>query len=50
MKCPRPWDGDHLTISAGFIATEADDLVVAGNTYRDNIPFIGIDLHDRSNA
>ncbi|MNM71326.1 Poly(beta-D-mannuronate) C5 epimerase precursor [compost metagenome] len=51
MKRPRPkgWVLDSTFIDAwyGFYCYEADDLVVKGNTYRDNIVY-GIDPHDRS--
>ncbi|MCY1272762.1 Mannuronan C5-epimerase [compost metagenome] len=51
MKRPRPkgWVIGSTFIDAwyGFYCYEADDLVVKGNTYRDNIVY-GIDPHDRS--
>lgn len=51
MKRPRPkgWVIDSTIVDSwyGFYCYEADDLVVKGNTYRDNIVY-GIDPHDRS--
>lgn len=51
MKRPRPkgWVIGSTFIDAwyGFYCYEADDLVVRGNTYKDNIVY-GIDPHDRS--
>lgn len=51
MKRPRPqgWVIGSTFEDAwyGFYCYEADDLVVRGNTYKDNIVY-GIDPHDRS--
>nr|P70805.1 RecName: Full=Mannuronan C5-epimerase AlgG; AltName: Full=Poly(beta-D-mannuronate) C5 epimerase; Flags: Precursor [Azotobacter vinelandii]CAA61231.1 epimerase [Azotobacter vinelandii] len=51
LKRPRPtgWliDSVFEDIYYGFYCYEADDVVLKGNTYRDNIIY-GIDPHDRS--
>ncbi|MDF3934583.1 mannuronan 5-epimerase AlgG [Pseudomonas citronellolis] len=51
MKRPRPkgWVIGSTFVDNwyGFYCYEADDLVVRGNTYRDNVIY-GIDPHDRS--
>lgn len=51
MKRPRPkgWVLGSTFVDNwyGFYCYEADDLVVRGNTYRDNVIY-GIDPHDRS--
>ncbi|WP_371230524.1 mannuronan 5-epimerase AlgG [Pseudomonas sp. QE6] len=51
MKRPRPkgWVIGSTFVDAwyGFYCYEADDLVVRGNTYKDNVIY-GIDPHDRS--
>lgn len=51
LKRPRPtgWliDSTFDDIYYGFYCYEADDVVLKGNTYRDNIVY-GIDPHDRS--
>ncbi|WP_349617433.1 mannuronan 5-epimerase AlgG [Azotobacter salinestris] len=51
LKRPRPtgWliDSVFEDIYYGFYCYEADDVVLKGNTYRDNIVY-GIDPHDRS--
>ncbi|MFC2970706.1 mannuronan 5-epimerase AlgG [Azotobacter bryophylli] len=51
LKRPRPsgWllESTFDDVYYGFYCYEADDVVVKGNTYRDNIIY-GIDPHDRS--
>lgn len=46
---PKAWliDSEFVDNWYGFYCYEADDLVIARNTYRDNIVY-GIDPHDRS--
>ncbi|MGE3296597.1 MAG: mannuronan 5-epimerase AlgG [Porticoccaceae bacterium] len=46
---PTGWiiNSDFSDLWYGFYCYEADDLVLRGNTYRDNIVY-GIDPHDRS--
>lgn len=51
MKRPRPtgWilDSEFHDLWYGFYCYEADDVVIVGNNYHDNIKY-GIDPHDRS--
>ncbi|MDP3856990.1 MAG: mannuronan 5-epimerase AlgG [Stagnimonas sp.] len=51
MAQPRPtgWllNSEFVDLWYGFYCYEADDVVLLGNTYRDNIVY-GIDPHDRS--
>ncbi|AYC31873.1 right-handed parallel beta-helix repeat-containing protein [Pseudomonas cavernae] len=46
---PRGWliDSEFVDLWYGFYCYEAQDIVVKGNTYRDNLIY-GIDPHDRS--
>ncbi|MDO8697640.1 MAG: mannuronan 5-epimerase AlgG [Pseudomonas sp.] len=48
-KPPSAWliDSEFVDMWYGFYCYEAEDLVVKGNTYRDNLIY-GIDPHDRS--
>ncbi|MDP3846839.1 MAG: mannuronan 5-epimerase AlgG [Pseudomonas sp.] len=48
-KPPSAWliDSEFVDMWYGFYCYEAEDVVVKGNTYRDNLVY-GIDPHDRS--
>ena len=48
-KPPSAWliDSEFVDMWYGFYCYEAEDVVVKGNTYRDNLIY-GIDPHDRS--
>lgn len=48
-SAPRGWiiDSEFFDTYYGFYCYEAEDVVLLGNTYRDNILY-GIDPHDRS--
>ncbi len=51
LKRPAPtgWllDSEYVDMWYGFYCYEASDVVIKGNTYRDNVVY-GIDPHDRS--
>jgi poly(beta-D-mannuronate) C5 epimerase len=48
---PSGWliDSDFIDMYYGFYCYEARDVVIKGNTYRDNVVY-GIDPHDRSDG
>jgi mannuronan 5-epimerase len=48
---PSGWliDSDFIDMYYGFYCYEARDVVIKGNTYRDNVVY-GIDPHDRSHG